>query len=315
MNEPQIQRGAYNKTPQRAERQQAPGFDPNAFMQMLQMMQQGTQQNIAEAKKPVGQISQSPQNRPRYDIMNDPNYKPGINPQYGRIGEDKPVAREAAAPVTQQAPQQPGIMDVLGNALRGLLGGGQQQQQQGPRINSLTGLPFGTLPGDAGYPQEQQVPQGQPQSHTPAGPAMSQTGQDAMSALQKLFGGNALGDLRQANNMADAYGQPTQQEYEMAFGPGGPPIGELQGPPKELASVEGFNQPIQQPQRDPMGNRVTTPNIGSDGFVSLMAPFTAMGEKYRKNKKESPDAPLYNAGSAVGAGFRKFGRDVRNSYK
>lgn len=166
---PTIQRGAFKQTPGREERQQQQQQQPQQMdlTGLFGLMQQAAQQNIQAARQPVGQIAESSRNRPRYDIMNDPNYRPGINPQYGRIGEDVPspnnVPREMQAPAPAQSqPTSPG------QGFQGMLPGGVPWSADQPvgtlsaapqperpafpgGINPLTGMAPNTLPGDAGY--------------------------------------------------------------------------------------------------------------------------------------------------------------------
>lgn len=200
--EPTIQRGAYNKTPQRAERQQAPGFDPNAFMQMLAMMQQGTQQNIEAARKPVGQISQAAGNRPRYDIMADQNYRPANVGQYGQIGQDVYAGPNPEYQKQQQAmqPKPPGIMETIGNALSGLFGGGQggqPQQGQAPQQPQMQGPPRSAM-----NPVQQQDPfQG-----GIAGPSPQQ-----QSQMQGAMG-NPQGQQPDILNTVDGFNSPIEQD-------------------------------------------------------------------------------------------------------
>jgi hypothetical protein len=265
MGEPQIQRGAYNQTPKREDRQQAPGFDPNAFMQMLAMMQQGTPQIIEAARKPVGQISQSSQNRPRYDIMNDPNYKPGVNPQYGRVGKDKLVQSGAAQPM-QQGPvqQQPN----MGQGFQGMLPGGipwsadqpartlsaapQPAPQSFPGgINPLTGMKPNTLPGDPGYmAQGQRQGMSQPQGM----PAQQPQQQQRDPAMQNLVDLSMLirgykQDNPQLQNPIGAFGvDPVTDAGDQSFSPGSAPNwrpGQQVGQPQQ-ASNQGWPQGTSQ---------------------------------------------------------------------
>lgn len=142
-------------------------FDPNVLLALVQAMGDQKLQQIDTALKPRGRIAESPKNRPRYDVMADPNYKPFNNVPSWRDQPGGPVGRITPPDYSQAAPQQSGgLLGLLG----GLFG---QQKAPGPHINPLTGLPMGTMPGDPAY-VNQQIAAGAPRAIPVADPLSPQ---------------------------------------------------------------------------------------------------------------------------------------------
>lgn len=198
-----------------------------ALMQMLGDQRTG---QIEQVLKPRGKIAQSPNNRPRYNIMDDPNYRPFGN--YGAVSTDgKPMGSwrdEQTAPVgkllppdyagAQQQQQGGGLLGMLS----ALVSGGQQQ---GPRINKLTGMPFGTLPGDPAYTGTAGAPQASPMA--PAANAQARPPLDPqvqnlvdLASIQRDYKA-ANPSVMQPINYFGA--QPVVDAGNQSFDPGTPP--------------------------------------------------------------------------------------------
>jgi len=146
---------------QQPQRQQAQMPD---LMGLLGLLQQGTQQNIQAARAPVSGISKDQHTQrgtPGLDQWhkNNPDapkagtFQPDGN--YGQIGQDMYVGPAPQAEATPPPGHAEGFMQMLGNGLMHLLGGGQGgPQMQGP-------------PKPSQSPMAQAQPQ-QPQNDTQA---------------------------------------------------------------------------------------------------------------------------------------------------
>lgn len=288
-------------------------------MQLMQMagdqrLQQLQQMQSAPMLKPRRGITQSSRNRPSYNVMEDPNYQPFGGKRYGAIGADgkvggswrdapggpvghlnangdytaygpgsapKPVA-PTTAPQSAPQPQGHGFMDILGD-----LSGGpekaQPQAQQGPRINKLTGLPFGTMPGDSAYldklvegapkavpvidKQAEDALMGKTDPRTAIDPSLTalkdllnmatpeqrRNAQNQSNAERKAFNdglNNVQLDFNVGTNapMADLVGQPPPMS-PFQHNPKGMPSGEISG--RTGNAAPGWPQPDFSPYRTP----------------------------------------------------------------
>lgn len=158
-------------------------MDPKQLMQLILALTQSQGKNIDRMKKPVGQIAESPKNRPRFDIMADEGYRPFVE----KRGDSDFTPRGAVAPrevfntIEADRPQVeegPGWMERAGQGLvgllRGVVGGGEQAP---PRA----------------------IP-------------VSQTTADAHTALQKVRDSGAIPEFRDMSDMLNARNE--SQFYE-----------------------------------------------------------------------------------------------------
>lgn len=108
-----------------------------------------------------------------------------------------------------------------------------------------------------------------------------------------------------------------------------PPAPSLAGPPapkppSEFQALTGGRSPApaqsQSAPAKPSGaakikKTATQPNVGSDGFVSLGAPFKDASQRFKAEEKKGYKAPLRSAALAAGTGIRRLGSDIAKSYR
>lgn len=123
------------------------------------------------------------------------NFRAGL-PKGGGSPQASATPAAAAAPVAGK--DQGGFWSFMEKALK--LGSKHEQKANEPRINKLTGLPFGTQPGDPAY--QDQLVKDAPKS-IPIDPfsGYSQTGKDALNLGKQIQApGGALANLQAAQN-------------------------------------------------------------------------------------------------------------------
>lgn len=233
------------------------------FMGMMQLIQQQNMNMLKQAQTPVSRISKdqgTQRGTPGLDQWhrNNPGapaagtYQP--DGQYGQVGQDVYVG---PAPQPQaQAPQQPGLLQTVGDAFRNLFQGGGQQQQQQPQVQTVMPqvqpsspqpqrdpqiqnlMDLGTLLGD--YRQN---------NYTGQTPIQSFGVDPVTDGGDQGFDANRIPSWRPGQQVGQPQAQPqptpivgTTQSY--------PPMrpNNVQ-PPKELNTVKGFNQQIKPKTR------------------------------------------------------------------
>lgn len=287
------------------------GLNLEMLVKLMELAGAQRNQQIDTALKPRGQITQSPKNIQR---------SPGLagwyelNPQ-ARQGEtyqqeQRRIRREQQVPAGKLPgpTAAPAAKNQQGGSftswLSGLFGGGSPKAEAGPRVNKLTGLPFGTLPGDPAY--QDQLVQGAPK----AMPVLNDsTDPTAMDLYNNITQSGALDAFKQAQEMLAQRNSP-EFPNSPAIGinpPGLPgPVSLMRPPAAPKAAVPVQAQGL-SPEAQAILDRHSLKNAAlGPGLIRIGQMGQDMANEYNQVQQAEPGSPpLVGTGRAAMKGLKK----------